>query len=214
MIVSLNEIESTVLKACRGAGLSWGLAEEAGQAARWLAARRIAWEASLVRLLTDRDGVSAPVLVETEIRPSLAGTAVCSIQAGAAVSDLIGWRGKMIVHDLLEPLWLLPFAARHAEGATLIEMTWVGGSVRLVSGDICDGSEITVLDARQIAHLTVALLPSDPRQQPLRAQQQSNGMTVDDASWAELGRLAHRTYVPASMQSRLAGAGAGLLDND
>ncbi|NJO21709.1 MAG: DUF3726 domain-containing protein [Sphingomonadales bacterium] len=37
MIVSLNEIENLSLKACRGAGMSWGLAEEAAQAARWLA---------------------------------------------------------------------------------------------------------------------------------------------------------------------------------
>ena len=52
---------------------------------------------------------------------------------------------------------------------------------------------------------------------------------VDDAIWhwkgrkwchlladdeAELHRFAHRTYVPASEQSRSAGAGAGLSDND
>ena len=29
-----------------------------------------------------------------------------------------------------------------------------------------------------------------------------------------LGRLAHRTYAPATQESRLAGAGAGLTDND
>ena len=29
MIVSLNEIESLALKSARGAGMSWGLAEEA-----------------------------------------------------------------------------------------------------------------------------------------------------------------------------------------
>ena len=29
-----------------------------------------------------------------------------------------------------------------------------------------------------------------------------------------LGRLAHRTYAPATPESRLAGAGAGLTDND
>ena len=38
MHASLNEIESLCKKAARGAGLSWGLAEEAGKAARWLSA--------------------------------------------------------------------------------------------------------------------------------------------------------------------------------
>ena len=36
---SLNEIDSLCQKAARGAGLDWGLAEEAGFAAAWLAAR-------------------------------------------------------------------------------------------------------------------------------------------------------------------------------
>lgn len=39
-------------------------------------------------------------------------------------------------------------------------------------------------------------------------------IAVDEALWRELGRLAARTYVPASATSRLMGAGAGLTDND
>lgn len=37
---------------------------------------------------------------------------------------------------------------------------------------------------------------------------------VDDGLWAELHRLAARTYVPASKISRVTGAGAGSSDND
>ena len=37
---------------------------------------------------------------------------------------------------------------------------------------------------------------------------------VDPAVWSRLGALAHKSYVPASEASRLAGAGAGLTDND
>ena len=33
-------------------------------------------------------------------------------------------------------------------------------------------------------------------------------------AWATLNRLAHRTYAPATEESRLKGAGAGLSDND
>ena len=35
---SLNELDAMARKAARGAGYSWGLAEEAGRATRWLAA--------------------------------------------------------------------------------------------------------------------------------------------------------------------------------
>ena len=37
---------------------------------------------------------------------------------------------------------------------------------------------------------------------------------VDETAWATLTALAHRTYVPATEASRLAGAGAGTTDND
>ena len=45
MIVSFNEIETTILKAARGAGMEWGLAEEAAQAARFLARLGLPFEA-------------------------------------------------------------------------------------------------------------------------------------------------------------------------
>jgi hypothetical protein len=35
MMRSLNEIEAMAKRAVRGAGLAWGLAEEAGKALRW-----------------------------------------------------------------------------------------------------------------------------------------------------------------------------------
>ena len=35
-VLSLGEISFVVFKAARGAGFAWGLAEEAGHAARWL----------------------------------------------------------------------------------------------------------------------------------------------------------------------------------
>jgi hypothetical protein len=38
--------------------------------------------------------------------------------------------------------------------------------------------------------------------------------SVDPSSWRDLEALAHRTYVAATEASRLAGAGAGLSDND
>lgn len=54
--------------------------------------------------------------------------------------------------------------------------------------------------------ITICLASGEvPPQQPFAAE---------DGVWRELGRLAARTYVPASDMSRLMGAGAGLLDND
>ena len=54
MALSQNEIESLCIKAARGAGYSWGLAEQAGFAAGWLAARGLDATAPLLALLRDR----------------------------------------------------------------------------------------------------------------------------------------------------------------
>jgi len=49
---------------------------------------------------------------------------------------------------------------------------------------------------------------NQPRQQsPQRAE-------IEEDDLAALKALAHKTYVPATAESRLAGAGAGLTDND
>ncbi|NJO21708.1 MAG: hypothetical protein HC868_00585 [Sphingomonadales bacterium] len=42
----------------------------------------------------------------------------------------------------------------------------------------------------------------------------SDERLADAAAWANLEAWAARTYVAASVQSRIAGAGAGLFDND
>lgn len=42
----------------------------------------------------------------------------------------------------------------------------------------------------------------------------THGIDLEDEVWAQLDRLASETYVPATDESRLKGAGAGLSDND
>ncbi len=58
MTFSLNEVEVTSKKATRGAGYSWGLAEEAGKATRWLCAHELNGCGALVALLTKTDGMA------------------------------------------------------------------------------------------------------------------------------------------------------------
>jgi hypothetical protein len=215
MIVSLNEIESVVLKACRGAGLSWGLAEEAAQAARRLAAGGWPWEGSLARLLRRQRGTSRPLLEGSDVRASMAGTALCPIAAGAAVSDLLAVHRRLVLHDVLAPLWLLPFAERHAAGPALVEASWEGGGVGLTgAGPIPAGaSALLVGSVRWLAvELSPARAPAAGATKP--APVPAGGFTVGEAAWGELLELAALTCVPASLHSRLAGAGAGLSDND
>ena len=112
MIVSRNEIESLALKAARGAGMSWGLAEEASVAAGWLAARDLPWADTLVDVLAQAHTTSTPQIVGHVIAPSRPGTRLCPIMTGALLSDLGPPTSAMEVRDVLAPVWLAPFLAR------------------------------------------------------------------------------------------------------
>ncbi|MEO1102920.1 MAG: DUF3726 domain-containing protein, partial [Pseudomonadota bacterium] len=64
---SLNEVEALARKATRGAGYSWGMAEEAGKATRWTCAAGWPGANALAHLLTQTDGTSTADLGPTSI---------------------------------------------------------------------------------------------------------------------------------------------------
>ena len=86
---SLNELDAMARKAARGAGYSWGLAEEAGRATRWLAAAGLPGPMCLAQLLAAVDGADF-----NDFTPAvLAGR--CTADSGALCPRLCGvavWR--------------------------------------------------------------------------------------------------------------------------
>ncbi|MCU9838788.1 DUF3726 domain-containing protein [Ruegeria sp. WL0004] len=210
MSFSLNEIEATAKRAMRGAGYPWGLAEEAAKATRWLAAHDIDACAELAGLLTRVDGVPL-----ADLSPDPKGTTwaapggtLCPLAAGAALSDraaeltVAGIR----LEQVARPALLVPFAALMAQQiGRPVTLRWQGG------GAVTDGA---VLDLSGTAPDLTPLVEVTPGGQigsatPIRSRAQPAPET-----WATLNRFAHRTYAPATEESRLKGAGAGLSDND
>jgi hypothetical protein len=217
MIVSLNEIESLSLKACRGAGMSWGLAEEAAQAARWLATASLPWDQSLARLLAQRHRIAEPSLSGREIRGTIEGMALCPILAGAAIADLIEHGTSLTLHDILEPIWLLPFAHRPARPGRNVVLTWPTGTICFSAVVVPEISEQTTSDLAtgRLDWLRAELVHEDASTTCAALfRGRWSERLADAAAWASLEAWAARTYVPASLQSRIAGAGAGLSDND
>lgn len=216
MIVSLNEVESLSLKAARGAGMSWGLAEEAAHAARWLAVCSWAWDRSLVALLERRDQIAAPMLVGHDISSSRQGLAICPIHAGAAMADLLHLHESVTLYDVLSPIWLVPFAHRRTGEHRSIEVAWAGGACSISAGGAVSaealGMQNVPLGWIRVELKTDVSSPNVAR--PLTHAAIPASIQADPAAWAALEQWAARTYVPASLQSRLAGAGAGLSDND
>ncbi len=212
MIVSLNEVESLVLKACRGCGTSWGIAEDAAQAARWLAANGIGWEKPLLEVLRQQSALSRPSLIADALKPVGAGL-LCPLHTGAALSDLAGLHPHLTIEPTGAPIWLLPFAGCLARGGHHVVVSWSDGAIHLPlnAADAEDIAAFQQLTPQPIT-VTVTVVTTAPPARPATALAQ--GVTVDAEAWQALDLLAAKTYVPASLQSRLAGAGAGLSDND
>ena len=189
---SLGEVQALAIKAARGAGMPWGMAEEAGFAARWLQTRNAPGLAALAFYLEWRDGFDEPDL------------GLCPIRIGTAIMDTQGDVPNRLGR-VRQPLLLAPFLAGSTGSG--LALRW-------------DTTEMIVSRAGLATTASRdALVTSEANCEtsPTSAQIGGTATRVADTE-AEamelLDQFAHRTYAPATEASRLSGAGAGTTDND
>jgi hypothetical protein len=210
---ALSEIEGLARKAARGSGFSWGMAEEAGRAVRWLAGIGLPGAEVLADFLEAHDRTP-----HAQMRPAdtgldtwtAAGGVICPISAGAALCDLAqndAPSRNIHIKECAHPLLLLPFVRAAAEdGAQPERMIWDGGEYAFAA-DVRGAAHapMATLGDVRILHGTAAYLPLVGCQ-----------LRYDLASGpaARLAAMAARTYAPDTEESRRSGAGAGLSDND
>lgn len=213
---SLNEIEAMSKRAGRGAGLSWGLAEEAAKGTRWLSAFGFPGTELLADLLELNDRIPpidvSPVSLSAEVWHAPARR-MSPLIAGASLSDCavrLLDRGTITMENVSLPLLAVPFMG----GAALrlgvpVAVEWDSARLATDGKQLCVQASPEALEARQVQKLVFSA-PADMsgRREPvLRAD-------VSEESWDRLAAFAHRTFAPATEESRLRGAGAGLSDND
>ena len=210
MIVSYNEIETTILKAAHGAGMEWGLAEEAAQSARFLSRFGLPFEAPFLRLLASHAWETLPILDGKILRPIRADAWLCPIRTGAFLSDL-GKPDVVTIKRLISPILLLPFVERAKQK---VELAWRGVSLRLDPPIFAFAStEPCALAASEAEEVSLSAGDGDAFESRSPAFEGA-GAKVEQALWAKLQCYEALTYVPASAKSRASGAGAGEIDND
>ncbi len=196
--VSLNEVEQISLKAARGAGAGWGVAEDVARAARWMAERGLDWSAPLLRLLASGD-VAARLRTACEIADLLPGA-----QAG----------DRWIIEGCA-PAWGLAIVSTALyDGVVTVDLAWAGGVARLQrAGGVSTDKPLRELDLCVPERVTVTVGAEGP---PLahRVAATARRSTLETAVWREFGAYAARTTVVASARSRTAGAGGGRVDDD
>jgi len=217
MSFSLNEIEAMGKRAARGAGLPWGIAEEAGKAVRWLTARGLPGVEQLVDILTSNDQCDHRELVPVDepgiwhapsgrLCPLITGPALCDRAAEIAAGRVIE------LGQIAQPLMLMPYAASAARLTdTAIKLAWDDVMMTLSPGsELIDGNR-DALTVKRTAGLRCCRADHiDNVDEPAVPV----AMSVDAATWNRLTIFAHRTLAPATDASRLSGAGAGLSDDN
>lgn len=196
---SLGQTRALAVKAARGAGFAWGLAEEAGFATQWLQSMGAPGAEALVRLLTRMDGRdSAFDAAEAAKEP---------IQLGAWIQDSCHCDCGDI-GLIRQPVLLAPFIAAVCPQNGL-RLRWNNVAIDLaVNAFAANANRPDLLvDA---AHCTLAPIENSPK--PVKTK--SRVPDTEAAAMEQLGIFAARTYAPATEQSRISGAGAGLTDND
>lgn len=191
--LALSEIRSLITKAARGAGLSWGLAEEAGWAAEWLARRGMpAADWATVWLAARMDGAVSPVEVGVFLADDLASASTIS--------------GVELPDGLVAPGYLLPFLHRLAEAGSSVAIVSAHGLVARISS----AGEIAFGPSWQPHSAGWRLSKADEADSEIGA---SGRPAVSTSVLECLEGLALKTTVPRSESSRQdAGSSGG--DND
>lgn len=214
MTFSLNEVEVTAKKATRGAGYSWGLAEEAGKASRWLCSKNLNGCEALASLLELSDGddltTRQPITVN-DIWQSQSNE-LCPLLAGTALSDhaFMLRHSSISMASVVQPILLLPFAAAAARQLqSTVTVIWDGVSATTNGTDLCLDTNDEALNAGRAERVEIRIGGKSGPFVPSKSR-----AVTGAAVWASLCHFAHRTYAPATEESRLSGAGAGTTDND
>jgi len=219
--LSLNEFESLAKRAARGAGYPWGLCEEAAKAARWLCAYGLDGVGQLASLLgKSLAGAAAnhrPMGVKPVADQCQSGNTkliwqangpLCPVATGAYLSDsahiVVGI--DLEIRQLFSPALILPFAANVALAT---EQTISIVCHEMVA--ITDGTGVEINHRVPDGVSDVSVRCGGSMSTSLARQ---NRVLGSNDCLQVLQRYADLTYAPATEESRLAGAGAGLSDND
>ncbi len=214
---TLSEIEALARKAARGSGMDWGLADEAGKAARWLSAYGLAGAEALAGTLTRNEGKPFSMLCPVEAGGGLwhaRSDELCPLIAGACLVDraaqLVAGSETRLGH-VAYPMLLLPFVGRAAAliGHNLL-VRWPGVRVDCMPGGIRIAVDASALQIELAQAVVVQAASSTVGERHAPA---CTSHPVSAQAWEILTQLAHRTLVPATEASR-AGAGASASETD
>ncbi len=242
MSYSLNEIEALAKRAIRGAGLSWGLAEDGALAVRWLASFDLPGPELLASLLTQNNGIALADLTPASIdgewsRPTSAGriaptgtapnrtTSNGTASSRTAPSGLTPLICGAALSDCAAELKIRESIAIENVTHPLLMLPFAAMVARQIDTPVSvewegvcavtDGEMQSIEGFREELHTHngVCVVCRINAKLHEPVKPRVRGHMTDE-SVALLMGFAERGFAPVTDQSRQLGAGAGLSDND
>ena len=212
MNYSLNEVEAVIKRATYASGYSWGLAEEAAKATRWLC-------------IFGFDGceIVGSILKKQFAKdlschsPNCSGhqwsgdKVLCPLITGVTLSDFSSrlLASPIIIQNISVPQMILPFVSLSAQKLGKALTTKWGNNLELKC--MTNGSDVEILSKFSTDKTDLFISVEGEIKNPIS---KVNRVQPSKQAWKQLNDLANLTYAPATEESRKLGAGSEAGDND
>ena len=201
---SLSEIETTVKRASKAAGYSWGISEEIGKSIRLLELFSLPGVKCLNAYFNERINNNFENLNLISQKNISEQNSYCPIILGVSFLDQVNKlenMKKIEFKNIAFPLLLLPFLSRSSEIIGKKINVLLDENQILLNFNVNIASDLSRNDFTKIAsNVEVNFI--------------ENKDNFNEDEWNNLYRLSENTFVEESDSLKQSGAGAGLTDND
>ena len=202
-MISFSEIETTVKRATRSVGFSWGISEEVGKNIRLLEMFGLPGVKNInqyfkiynVKKFENINLFSKSNISKNHYCPIIAG--VNFFDQSSTISDL----NYLEISNLAFPLLFIPFVSRTSE--------ILGKRIFLK----IDNKEF-LFNFNQSIYSNYLSGEIVEKSEKINLQFIENKNSFSESEWSELYKISENTFVEETEESKQKAAGAGLTDND
>mgnify|MGYP001315411038 FL=1 len=202
-MISFSEIETTVKRATRSVGFSWGIAEEVGKNIRLLEMFGLPGIKNInqyFKIYNNENFENINVYTKANISKKF----FCPIISGVNFFDqssTISELKQIEINNLAFPLLFIPFVSRTSE--------IIGKRIFLK----IDSKEF-LFNFNQSIYSNYLSGDIVEKSEKINLQFLENKNSFSENEWSELYKISENTFVEETEESKQKAAGAGLTDND
>jgi hypothetical protein len=203
-MITFSEIETTVKRASKAAGFSWGVAEEIGKSIRSLELFGLSGIINLNQYLKKIKKKHPAKITKIEKENKAGDKELCPIYSGVAFLDHCLELEKfksLKFYNVSYPLLMLPFISRASEVMSKKILIQYDNSSFLLNFDKSIFSKNIEKQVQSQAKI-------------VNIEFMENKNSFSEQDWKELYKLSEETFVDESDNLKKTAAGAGLTDND